>query len=1290
MKSQLEDVLPLAPLQQGLFFHALFDAEADVYTAQLILDLEGPLDAGALKASAATLLRRHANLRAGFRQRKEGTPVQVVHREVKLPWEERDLSGGGDVEEILERERTTPFDMARPPLLRFVLIRTGEQRHKLVFTNHHILLDGWSTPVLTTELFALYLNRGSDAGLPRVTPYKNYLAWLTRQDRDAAQDAWRTALSGVDEPTLIAPGAGEATGGPQRIRIELSAALTSALTAQARAHGATLSTALQLAWGLVLGRLTGRDDVAFGGVVSGRPPELPGVEQMIGLFINTLPVRVRLRPADTVGQALNRLQGDQADLMPHHHVGMTEIQRLAGVGNLFDTITVLENYPFDPDAASTDLGGVRVTGGGGHDATHYPLALAAVPGQTLSLRLDYRPDLFTADEAALLAERLRRALELIATEPGTPLGRAGLLDDDERRTVVESFNDTSTERVGPQTITERFAAQAASTPDAVAIRAEGISISYAELEARANRLAHRLIGLGVGAETPVAMLLRRSPEVIVASLGILKAGGYYVPIHHSYPPERMAWVMAETGAPVLLTDATMLEHVFEHGAQVLMVDGPSAGPATDPGLAVHPDQLAYEIFTSGSTGVPKGVGTSHRAVVGFATDTTVLVGSERVLMAAPHAFDASTYEMWTPLLSGGTVVVAPPGDLDADVLVRLVAAEKVTGAFLTTMLFNLIAARTPEAFRGMRALHTGGEAGSSRTMLAVADACPDTLVLHVYGPTETTTYVTSLPVRDQLTESGGAAPIGRPLDDTRAYVLDGNLLPVAPGVAGELYIAGAGLARGYLNRRALTAERFVACPFGAPGERMYRTGDLVRWDAGGILEYLDRADFQVKVRGFRIELGEIETALTRHADVAHAAVIAREDRPGDRRLVGYVVGADLDPAQLRRYLGESLPEYMVPAVLVVLDGLPMNASGKLDRRALPAPDFGAAAVGRDPRGPEENALAGLFAQVLGLERVGADDGFFDLGGDSILAIQLVTRARQAGLDISPRDVFTHQTVEALVAAVTAPEEGRAEVGFETLLPIHPSGDRAPLFFFPPAVGLSWGYFIFPPLMGADQPIYGLQVPGYREGEAMAASIDELANSYIEHLKAVQPQGPYHLAGWSLGGEIAFAVACRLQAEGDQVGLLALIDSYHGQDLTMPESEILPDLLMGLGLDPGLLRGIEPDPEQAARTVLRTLRERGDGLAAMDESTAIAAYQNYRNARTLAMGYRPGRYRGDMVFFTALGGRTPESATPQRNWGPHLDGRIEEYQINAPHHQLMSPEPAAEIAGVLTCALDKLR
>ncbi|MQY09518.1 amino acid adenylation domain-containing protein [Actinomadura macrotermitis] len=1290
-QSQLEDVLPLSPLQQGLFFHALFDTGQDVYTAQIVFELTGPLDAAALRAAAGTLLRRHANLRAGFRQRKEGTPVQVVHRQVRTPWEDVDLTGLPEAEReaaavaIAAREQATPFDMTRPPLLRFVLIKMGEDRHRMVFTNHHILLDGWSTPILQTELFALYLTKGDDTGMPRVTPYKNYLAWVAKQDRAAAEDAWRRALDGVEQPTLVAPDAGPpGETVPGRVRVALPEELTAALAARARAQGVTLNTVLQLAWGLVLGRLTGSTDVVFGAAVSGRPPELPGVEQMIGLFINTLPIRVKVRPADTVADALRTLQGEQADLMAHHHVGLADIQRLSGVGTLFDTMTVLENYPFDPDAAGTDLGGLTLNALDGYDASHYPLALAAVPGRELSLRLDHRTDLFGAPAAEKIMGRLVRVLEAIAHRPDTPLGRVDVLDDAERALVLDGWQGPVTGRAAQDTITARFAAHVAATPDAVAVRENGVSITYAELDARANRLAHKLIGLGVGPETRVAMLLDRSADVVVATLAVVKAGGVYAPIHHSYPADRIAWAIEEVAAPVLLVDPVTAGRVADlgTGARTVVVDGDVDGPSTAPDVRIHPEQVAYVLFTSGSTGLPKGAMVRHRDVVDLADDATMRNGAhDRVLMHSPHAFDASTYEIWMPLLHGGTLVVAPKGQLDAATLEEVVNAEDVQGLFITTTLFNLVAEERPQVFAHLKEVLTGGEAGSVAAMRKVLAACPGTEVGNVYGPTECTTYTTILGMRAPL-EAGETMPVlGSPIDDMRVYLLDESLRPVPPGVTGEAYIAGAGMGRGYLNRPVLTAERFVANPFGAPGERMYRTGDLLRWREDGTLEYVDRADFQVKIRGFRIELGEIEAAISAHPAVANVAVLAREDEPGAKRLVAYVLPtAGHEVPDLRRYAAERLPDYMVPAAFVVLDTFPTGPTGKLDRRALPAPDYGQALAGRAPATPEEETWCGLFAQVLGVERVGADVSFFDLGGDSIAALRLATQARQAGLELTPKDVFTHQTPEAL-----ATRDAGADLGFEVLLPIRATGSRPPLFFVHPAGGLAWNYFQFQRHLGPDQPIYGLQARAFTQSE-LPGSVEEMAEDYLGLIRGVQPHGPYNLAGWSLGGLIAYQIATRLQDDGEEVALLAMIDSYHGLDLDSEKRQILPELLLGIGVDATMLaEDGNPDLDQ----IMGVLAERGDALSTLGEDDLVNVYRNYENGVRQAEEYRPRPFRGDLVFFTALQGRTEDSPTARANWAPLVDGEIEDYPLDVEHHHLMEPGPAAEMGAVLAAKLDKL-
>ncbi|MFG2846318.1 amino acid adenylation domain-containing protein [Kitasatospora sp. NPDC048296] len=1033
--ARIQDILPLSRLQEGLFFHAQFDAEGvDVYSSQLTLHLDGPLDAQALQAAGLALLERHPNLKAAFRQADSGKTVQLIPRQVRLPWQEVDLGSlpedeqAAEVERLVERDRAARFDLAKPPLLRFLLIRLAAERHVLVLNHHHILWDGWSNALLMAELFTLYQRGGDASGLPRVAPYKSYLAWAAAQDRDAARAAWQDALAELEEPGLLAPaGEDRAPVLPERHQLDLSEELTQALNATARRLGVTVNTVVQAGWGLLVSHLTGRDDVVFGATVSGRPPELAGVEKMVGLFINTLPVRVRLRPSESMAALLTRLQGEQSALLTHQHVGLAEVQRWAGLGELFDTNVVFENYPLDAESLSMAGSAIRVRAAESREATHYALNLAVVPGARLSLRLDHRTDLFDRPAAARLLDQLASLLGGFAADPDQPVGRLDVLDTAARESVLTGWNDTAAEVPGA-TPAELFEARAAAHPEATALLFDGGELSYGELNARANVLARRLVAQGVGAESGVALLMRRSADLVVAILAVVKAGGFYVPLDARYPLAHRRLIVGETAARVVLTDAALAGEAAELDLPVLVAadhqDGEDHG---DLDLPSDGDRLAYVMYTSGSTGRPKGVAATQQGVVALATDRRFRSGAYgRVLLHAPYSFDASTAELWVPLLGGGQLVVAPDGVLSAQEMERLLGEFAVTGVFVTAGLFGLIGEERPECFRGVREILTGGDVVSPTAVARVLAVCPGTSVVIGYGPTEVTMLASTHTVAG--TEPG-AMPIGRPLDNTRVYVLDSALRPVPVGVAGELYVAGIGTARGYLGRPALSAERFVADPYGPAGSRMYRTGDVVRWQPDGTLAFVGRADEQVKIRGFRIELGGIESVLAAHPAVARAVVIVREDRPGDRRLVGYAVPAEpVEADTLRAHLAATLPEYMVPSAIVLLDTLPLTPNDKVDRKALPAPDHAPAAPGRAARTAREETLAGLFAEVLGRGSVGIDEGFFELGGDSITSIQLVARARKAGLVLSAKDVFTRQTVAELAAVARSEQSAVAEDG----------------------------------------------------------------------------------------------------------------------------------------------------------------------------------------------------------------------------------------------------------------------
>ncbi|GAA3097400.1 hypothetical protein GCM10010449_21020 [Streptomyces rectiviolaceus] len=1117
-QSGLQDILPLAPLQEGLLFHSVYDEKAtDVYLVQQAIDLEGDLDTAALRAACRTLLARHANLRAAFRYAGLKRPVQMIPHQVALPWEEFDLTGHPEEERAaaadraLEEDRLRRFDLAKPPLMRFTLMRLGTHRFRFVLTNHHILLDGWSKPMLVRELLKLYATKGDDSGLPKVRPFRDYLQWLAKQDRETALTAWRETLAGLDGPTLVAPQPGERTPQvPGRLEAEVDRATYEKLSALARDRALTLNSLVQGAWAVVLGGLTGRDDVVFGTTVSGRPPEIAGIETMVGLFINTLPVRVRLRPDEPLLDTVRRVQDEQTRLQPHQQLGLAEVQRLAGSGELFDTTMVFENYPTDIGAEDDEPGGFRgltVTAARNRDATHYPLAFVAVGRGGLRLRIDHQPDLIAPELAQAVMDRIVRVLESVAQAPELPLGRLDPLSAPERRAALALGRGATTD-VPVTGLPEAFRAQAARAPHAEAVRCGETSLDYAELDERSDQLAHRLIEAGVRTETPVALLMERSAELVVAVLGILKAGGAYVPMRNTDPDERLRQTLTRAGVTLVVTDEANHGRAAGTGAVAVLLSGddhhePRTGA---PDVSFAADQLAYVMHTSGSTGTPKGVAVTHRDVVELAHDRSFAGGAHtRVLVHSPHAFDASTYEMWVPLLSGGTAVVAPAGDLDADTLGKLIVEHGVSALWLTSGLFQLIADEAPEHLGGVREVWTGGDVVPAASVRRVMAACPDLVVVDGYGPTETTTFAVrhALPAGSEIP---AAMPIGTALDNTALRVLDGSLRPVPAGTTGELYVAGAGLARGYWQRAGLTAERFVADPHGPAGTRMYRTGDVVRWNTEGTLDYIGRADAQVKIRGFRIELGEIESVLGAHPAVVQTVVTVREARPGDKRVVAYVVaaqGAAPAPAQLRAHAAAELPDYMVPSAYVVLDALPLTGNGKVDRAALPDPDFGAATSGRAPRTPQEEILCGLFAELLGVPSVGIDDDFFELGGHSLLATRLVSRIRSVlGAELAIRELFEAPTVAALGRRLA--EAGGARVALE---PAEPRPERVPASF---AQRRLWFLHRFEGPSATYNIPFALRLTGDLDEEALRAALADVARRHeaLRTVFAEDADGPY--------------------------------------------------------------------------------------------------------------------------------------------------------------------------------------
>ncbi|ORA60690.1 non-ribosomal peptide synthetase [Mycobacteroides franklinii] len=1047
---EIVDVLPLTPLQQGLLFQAGFaeatgdSTEDDVYAVQLALTVTGALDAARLHDAVHTVVKRHPNLAARFSE-EYGEPVQIISAEPVIAWQHVELTGEADgrIEELSAAERTAVCRLFTEPVFRATLISglgdaedVGASKHRLFLTAHHIVIDGWSLPILLQEIFSVYYGQR----LPSPAPYRNFVTWLAGQDRVTAQSVWGQALDGFETPTLVGSLATPGRRGVESYRI--SEDVTQSLAELARAQRTTVNTVLQAAWAQVLTWLTGQHDVAFGTAVSGRPAELAGADSMVGLLINTVPVRANITAATTVADLLDQLQRMHNETVEHEHLALNEIHHAIGLDRLFDTLFVYENYPIDADAllGARELG---ITDFSSREYNHYPLSVVAMPGNELGLRVEFDTDVFELADIETVVEKFRQVLTAMTADPATRLSSIDLLDAREHDRLDKWGNRAVLTRPEPAltSIPELFAAQVARAPEAIAITCGERSWSYGELDATANRLANHLVTRGARPGERVALLLPRTGEAIAAILAVLKTGAAYLPIDPAHPDSRVEFVLGDAAPVVAVTTADLMPRLGASGVPVLDIDDPAVSQQSDAALlGPAVDDIAYIIYTSGTTGAPKGVAVTHRNVAQLLESLDAELALGQVWTQCHSlAFDYSVWEIWGALLYGGRLLVVPdaivrsPEDLHA-----MLVSEQVSVLSQTPSAFYALQtadALQPEMGQQLK-LQTvvfGGEALEPQRLSPWFDSHPGLpRMINMYGITETTVHASFREIGDGDVDSN-SSPIGVPLEHLAFFVLDGWLRQVPVGVVGELYVAGSGQASGYLGRSDLTTTRFVACPFGAPGSRMYRTGDLVQWGEDGQLRYVGRADKQVKIRGYRIELGEVHAALARVEGVGQAAVIAREDRPGDKRLVGYItesIAGTLDPAAVRATLAERLPAYMVPAAVVVLDSLPLTVNGKLDTRALPAPEFQDADHYRAPEDAVEEILAGIYAQVLGVEQIGVDDSFFDLGGDSISSMQVVARARAAGLLLRPRDIFVEQTVARLaqVAVFADGETGVVDAG----------------------------------------------------------------------------------------------------------------------------------------------------------------------------------------------------------------------------------------------------------------------
>jgi amino acid adenylation domain-containing protein len=1325
--------LPLSFAQRRLWFIDQLDPGSAVYNFPAAVRLQGPLNLVALKQSLNELVKRHEVLRTTFPM-EDGRPVQYIAPFLTLTVPTVDLRDLPEAERETEVRRLArdeaqrPFDLAAGPLVRATVIRLGENEHVGLLTMHHIVSDGWSTGILIREMAALYeaACSGRPSSLPELPiQYADFAHWQQRwlqgEVLEAQLSYWKQLLAGA--PPLLELPIDHPRPPVQTFRgahqsLPLTKKLSAGLRALSGQQDVTLFMTLLAAFKVLLHRYTSQDDIVIGTPIANR--NRLEIEGLIGFFVNTLVLRADLSGDPTFLELMCRVReiclGAYAhqDLPFERLVEELHVERNLSRNPLFQAMFLLQNGRMD----TWELAGLSITPQEvDTGTTHFDLTLhISDTGQGLIATFAYNADLFDAATIDRMLLHYEKLLEGVCESPGRRLSQIPILSEAERHQLLLDWNDTSIEQTNELCIHQLFEAQVARTPGAIAVCCEDQQLTYEQLNRRANQLAHHLRALGVRPEVPVGICLKHSLDVVIGLLAVLKAGGVYIPLDPAYPKERLAFILKDAEIPILLTQEPLLAGLPEHNAKVVGLNSDwdfiAQQSPENPGCSTSPANLAYIIYTSGSTGQPKGVMVSHASIAAHCLNICgyyELEACDRVLQCGSLSFDLSLEEMLPTLIVGARLVMMSSAVWQTTEFHRKVSDLELTVLNLPTGYWQELARgwadRSELIPNNQPRLFIVGGDRMSPDILELWQRTPmrSIRLINAYGPTEATVTATGLDVTLWLREHSvnQSIPIGRPLAGRKTYILGKNGEPVPMGAVGELYIGGACLARGYLHRADLTAEKFVPNPFSdEPGARLYRTGDLARYLPDGNIEFLGRLDHQVKIRGFRIELGEIEAALRQHPEVRETIVTAQETAPGEKQLVAYVTAlGEVSPmaAELREFLKQKLPDYMVPATFVPLDALPLMPNGKIDRSALPEPKRTGLEPGRAfvaPRTALELQLSNLWEEVLGIRPIGVTDNFFELGGHSLAAVRLFAlMEKRLGKKVPLATVFQGATVEDLANIL---EQGTKAVPHSSLVPIQPGGDRRPLFLIHPAGGHVFPYVHLANCLGLDQPCYGLQARGLEEGQEPHKQIEEMATYYIRAIRTVQTEGPYLLGGWSMGGVVAFEMAQQLHAQGQRVALLALLDTRIPTD---QEELADDDFEMTLLVDFVRYFGLSLDPQDALvrlpkhellRRVLEHAKRAGLMPADIEVSHAEPFIElckaDFRATRNYVMHHYPGR----ITLFKAgeeLGGA---SSDPTLGWSEWATGGVDLHVVPGNHATMVYKPHAEVLAGKLRACLDQTR